>query len=32
MPKYLWEVDYSAEGARGVLKDGGTKRKHRKYS
>jgi len=26
MPKYLIEVDYSAEGTRGVLADGGTKR------
>jgi uncharacterized protein with GYD domain len=27
MPKYLWEVSYSAEGAKGLLKDGGTKRR-----
>ena len=26
MPKYLLEVTYTAEGAKGVLKDGGTKR------
>ena len=26
MPKYLIEVTYTAEGAKGVLKDGGTKR------
>src|SRR3954454_19801993 len=26
MPKYLMEVSYTAEGAKGVLKDGGTKR------
>ena len=27
MPKYLMEVSYSSEGAKGVLKDGGTKRR-----
>ena len=27
MPKYLFEVDYSAEGTRGLLKDGGSKRR-----
>ena len=27
MPKYLLQVSYTAEGARGVLKDGGTKRR-----
>jgi uncharacterized protein with GYD domain len=27
MPKYLFEGDYSAEGTRGLLKDGGSKRK-----
>jgi uncharacterized protein with GYD domain len=27
MPKYLFEVDYSAEGTKGLLKDGGSKRK-----
>ena len=27
MPKYLWEVSYTAEGAKGLLKDGGTKRR-----
>jgi uncharacterized protein with GYD domain len=26
MPKYLLEVRYNAEGVRGVMKDGGTKR------
>ena len=26
MPKYLLQVSYTAEGARGVLKDGGSKR------
>jgi len=26
MPKYLLEVTYSSEGAKGVMKDGGTKR------
>ena len=26
MPKYLFEVDYSAEGTKGLLKDGGSKR------
>ena len=27
MPKYLLHAKYSAEGARGLLKDGGSKRK-----
>jgi uncharacterized protein with GYD domain len=27
MPKYLFEVDFSAEGTRGLIKDGGTKRR-----
>jgi uncharacterized protein with GYD domain len=27
MPKYLLHAKYSAEGARGLIKDGGTKRK-----
>ena len=27
MPKYLFEADYSAEGTKGLLKDGGTKRR-----
>ena len=27
MPKYLLEVAYTAQGAKGVLKDGGTKRR-----
>jgi uncharacterized protein with GYD domain len=27
MPKYLVTASYTAEGAKGVLKDGGTKRK-----
>ena len=27
MPKYLLEVSYTAEGAKGLLKDGGTKRR-----
>src|SRR3954471_11969669 len=27
MPKFLLEVSYTAEGARGVLKDGGSKRR-----
>jgi len=27
MPKYLFEGDYTAEGTRGLLKDGGSKRK-----
>ena len=26
MPKYLFEVDYSAEGTKGLLKEGGSKR------
>lgn len=26
MPKYLFEADYSAEGTRGLLKEGGSKR------
>ena len=27
MPKYLMEVSYTSEGAKGVLKDGGSKRR-----
>ena len=27
MPKYLLQVTYTAEGAKGVLKDGGSKRR-----
>jgi uncharacterized protein with GYD domain len=27
MPKYLLQVSYTAEGAKGVLKDGGTRRR-----
>jgi uncharacterized protein with GYD domain len=27
MPKYLFKVSYTAEGVKGVLKDGGTKRR-----
>lgn len=27
MPKYLMQVSYTAEGAAGLLKDGGTKRR-----
>jgi uncharacterized protein with GYD domain len=27
MPKYLLQTSYTAEGAKGVLKDGGTKRR-----
>lgn len=27
MPKYLLEVSYTAQGAKGVLKDGGSKRR-----
>src|SRR6185369_455230 len=27
MPKYLFEVDYTAEGTQGLLKDGGSKRR-----
>lgn len=27
MPKYLLEVSYTADGARGLLKDGGSKRR-----
>jgi hypothetical protein len=27
MPKYLFEVDYSAEGTRGLIKDDRTKRR-----
>ncbi len=26
MPKYLWQASYTAEGARGLLKEGGSKR------
>ena len=28
MAKYLITASYTAEGAKGVLKDGGTKRRH----
>ena len=27
MPSYLWEASYTSEGAQGLLKDGGTKRR-----
>jgi uncharacterized protein with GYD domain len=27
MPKYLWKVSYTAEGVRGVVKEGGTSRR-----
>ena len=27
MPKYLFEVDYTAEGTKGLLKEGGSKRR-----
>ena len=27
MPRYLWQVSYSAEGTKGVLKEGGTARR-----
>jgi uncharacterized protein with GYD domain len=27
MPKYLFEVDYTLEGTKGLLKDGGSKRR-----
>jgi uncharacterized protein with GYD domain len=27
MPKYLFEADYSVEGTKGLLKEGGTKRR-----
>ena len=27
MPKYLWEAAYTAEGSKGLLKEGGTKRR-----
>ena len=27
MAKYLWQVSYSAEGVRGLLKEGGTSRR-----
>ena len=27
MPKYMFEADYSVEGTKGLLKDGGTKRR-----
>jgi uncharacterized protein with GYD domain len=27
MPKYLWEVSYTEEGARALLKEGGSKRR-----
>jgi uncharacterized protein with GYD domain len=26
MPKYLWEVNYTSDGVRGVMKEGGTSR------
>jgi uncharacterized protein with GYD domain len=28
MPKYLWEVSYSSEGMKGVMKEGGTSRRN----
>jgi uncharacterized protein with GYD domain len=27
MPKYLWEVSYSSEGMKGILKEGGSSRR-----
>ncbi|MEE2030585.1 GYD domain-containing protein [Rhodococcus chondri] len=27
MPKYLWQVTYTAEGAQGLINDGGTARR-----
>lgn len=27
MPKYLWEASYTAEGTKGLMKDGGSKRR-----
>ncbi len=27
MPKYLFQASYTAEGAKGLLKEGGTKRR-----
>ena len=27
MPKYLLQASYTAEGAKGILKDGGSKRR-----
>ncbi len=27
MPKYLWQASYTADGVKGVLKDGGTGRR-----
>jgi uncharacterized protein with GYD domain len=27
MPKYLWQVSYTSDGVKGVLKDGGTGRR-----
>ena len=27
MPRYLWQVNYTADGARGLLTDGGTSRR-----
>ena len=27
MPMYLWRASYAADGAKGLLKDGGTKRR-----
>jgi uncharacterized protein with GYD domain len=28
MPKYLLEASYTSEGAKGLMKDGGSKRRH----
>ncbi len=28
MPKYLWQASYTAEGARGLVKEGGTSRRN----
>ena len=27
MPKYLWQASYTAEGTKGLIKDGGSKRR-----
>ncbi len=27
MPKYLWQASYAAEGAKGLLREGGSKRR-----
>jgi len=27
MPKYLWQVSYTADGVRGIMKDGGSQRR-----